>query len=117
MLTKFISAARLFDYLKFWLDEKVDFKVDLIDLRTNEKTKQIFWNLIYYFNEYHLPYEFILPYEDKDFEKELRKYKIDGKKQVAVDGRPNRRTEKPNASAVFMKSLTPNSAEKEESKF
>ena len=38
VVTKFISAERLFDVIKFWL-EKVDFKVDLVDLRTNEKTK------------------------------------------------------------------------------
>lgn len=29
-----------------------------------QSNKHIFWNLIYYFNEYQLPFEFILPYED-----------------------------------------------------
>lgn len=28
--------------------------------------KQLFWNLIYYFNDYTLPYDFLLPYEDDD---------------------------------------------------
>ena len=68
--TQFISAEHLFDQVRAWLDDaKVDFHANLIDLRTSFDIKHIFWNLIYYFNEYHLPYEFILPYEDKTFEK------------------------------------------------
>lgn len=51
-----------------------NFKVNLSEFRTNEFSSCLFWNLIYYFNEYHLPYEFILPYEDKQFERELKKY-------------------------------------------
>ena len=46
--------------------------------------KDIFWNLIYYFNEYHLPYEFILPYEDKTFEKESKDYKKETVKSVRL---------------------------------
>ena len=46
--------------------------------------KQRFWNLIYYFNEYHLPYEFILPYECKQFERELKRYEQRSKKTVKV---------------------------------
>ena len=60
------------------------FKANLNTLRADSAGKQRFWNLIYYFNEYHLPYEFILPYEDKQFEKELRRYEARGKKQVKV---------------------------------
>ena len=55
--------------------------------------KDIFWNLIYYFNEYHLPYEFILPYEDKTFEKESKDYKKETVKSVRLkqsDGRSTR---------------------------
>ena len=29
-----------------------------------ETNKQVFWNLIYYFNDYVLPFDFILPYEE-----------------------------------------------------
>ena len=63
--------------------------VDLHDLRSDlfrgrESHEQLFWNLIYYFNEYHLPYEFILPYEDKQFEKDLKKYEAKGKKVITT---------------------------------
>ena len=52
--------------------------------RGRESHEQLFWNLIYYFNEYHLPYEFILPYEDKQFEKDLKKYEAKGKKVITT---------------------------------
>lgn len=40
------------------------FKVEMDALRGEDPYhKMRFWNLIYYFNEYHLPYEFILPYD------------------------------------------------------
>jgi len=61
-----------------------NFKVELNTLRMGEAGKQRFWNLIYYFNEYHLPYEFILPYEDKQFERELKRYEARSKKQVKI---------------------------------
>jgi hypothetical protein len=32
--------------------------------KIREENGKIFWNLIYYFNDYHLPFEFLLPYED-----------------------------------------------------
>ena len=71
--------------VKKWLDDKeVDFHADLVDLRTNYEIMDIFWNLIYYFNEYHLPYEFILPYEDKTFERDSKKYKSETKKDMKV---------------------------------
>ena len=84
MKTQFISAEHLFEKVKQWLDHKVDFHADLVDLRTNYDIMDIFWNLIYYFNEYHLPYEFILPYEDKTFEKDSKKYKYESKKELKV---------------------------------
>mmetsp|Transcript_41685 Transcript_41685/g.40048 ORF Transcript_41685/g.40048 Transcript_41685/m.40048 type:complete len:103 (+) Transcript_41685:1127-1435(+) len=48
------------------INEK-DLKVDLKVLREN---KRLFWNLIYYFNVFNIPYALILPYFDdrlKDF--------------------------------------------------
>ena len=30
-----------------------------------------FWNLMYYFNEHQLPYDFMLPYENDDQAREL----------------------------------------------
>ena len=63
--TKFLSAANLYEDIKNKLNNSWDFKVKLDLLRKEEANKLRFWNLIYYFNEYHLPYEFILPYEDK----------------------------------------------------
>jgi len=59
-------------------------KLDLGHLRKDQSNTKRFWNLIYYFNEYHLPFEFILPYEDKQFERDLKKYESKGKKQVII---------------------------------
>ena len=81
--TEFQSACGLFEDICKMLQE-CDFKVDLVELRNAEKNKQLFWNLIYYFNEYHLPYEFILPYEDKSFERDLRRYEARSKKHIAI---------------------------------
>ena len=36
--------------------------IDLLELRTSQETQKLFWNLIYYFNEYELCIEFLLPY-------------------------------------------------------
>jgi hypothetical protein len=52
-------------------------KIDINNLRT--KNKQIFWNLIYYFNDYQLPFEFILPYEDTNqFDIDYEEFKRTG---------------------------------------
>ena len=53
----------MYEELREWLDS-IDYRVSLVDLRDShsEESKQRFWNLIYYFNEHHLPYEFMLPY-------------------------------------------------------
>ena len=67
------------------MNDKWDFKVDLNLFRSKEKNKQRFWNLIYYFNEYHLPYEFVLPYEDKQFERDLKRYEARSKKAVGIE--------------------------------
>lgn len=47
-------------------------KLDVVKMRSDNKN--LFWNMIYYFNDYFLPFDFILPYEefDKGYE-ELRK--------------------------------------------
>ncbi len=39
-----------------------DLQINMAEMR--EYNKHLFWNLVYYFNDYHLPFEFILPYED-----------------------------------------------------
>lgn len=50
-------------------------KLDVVKMRSDNKN--LFWNMIYYFNDYFLPFDFILPYEDtSEFDKgyeELRK--------------------------------------------
>ena len=66
------------------LNTNWDFKVDLGRLRSDKLNQQRFWNLIYYFNEYHLPYEFILPYEDKQFERDMKRYEVRSKKSVHI---------------------------------
>ena len=43
-------------------------KIDVANTM-RESNKHVFWNLIYYFNDYLLPFDFILPYEDnKEFD-------------------------------------------------
>ena len=42
--------------------ENEEMNIDMINMRG--ANKHIFWNLVYYFNDYHLPFEFILPYEN-----------------------------------------------------
>jgi hypothetical protein len=43
-------------------------KIDVANTM-RESNKHVFWNLIYYFNDYSLPFDFILPYEDnKEFD-------------------------------------------------
>ena len=69
------------------MNKRWDFKVDLKKLRADDINQRRFWNLIYYFNEYHLPYEFILPYEDKEFEKKMKRYEAKIKKQVNIRSR------------------------------
>lgn len=48
----------------------------------------MFWNLVYYFNEYLLPFEFVLPYEsDREltefeaYKREQRARKVDIRKE------------------------------------
>lgn len=50
--------------------------------KNSEEGMPLFWNLIYYFNEYSLPFDLILPYEEDTFEKEYREYRKQIKKQV-----------------------------------
>jgi hypothetical protein len=57
------------------LDGRGGRQISLNQLRTNEVNKEIFWNLIYYFNEHSLPFDCILPYEDDGFGKRIDKYK------------------------------------------
>ena len=60
--TAFISAEELFNNISRILIKETELKVDLNEFRSAANHQQNFWNLIYYFNEYHLPFEFILPY-------------------------------------------------------
>ena len=72
--TVFISAEELHKWIEMIFLESEDMKIDMRLLR--EFNKQIFWNMIYYFNEYHLPFEFFLPYEDtKTFDQEYDELK------------------------------------------
>jgi len=49
-------------------------KIDVNKQR--ESNKQIFWNMIYYFNDYQLPFDFILPYEDtQEFDEQYEELK------------------------------------------
>ncbi len=79
-----MSASNLYENIKRKFKDKWLWKLELSDLRSKEENEESFWNLIYYFNEYRLPYEFILPYEDKQFEKDLKRYESKGKKQVGI---------------------------------
>jgi len=38
-------------------------KLDWLRGEESKKDNELFWNLVYYFYEYALPFEFILPYE------------------------------------------------------
>ena len=55
-------------------------QVQLKDLRENHEN--LFWNLVYYLNEYQLPFEFILPYESNVQQLKFDSYKKEVKKQV-----------------------------------
>jgi len=51
-----------------------DLKIDVEDIRVHNK--HIFWNMIYYFNDYQLPFDFILPYEEtKEFDRQYEELK------------------------------------------
>ena len=41
---------------------KVQKQVDLIELRVSHET--IYWNMIWYFTQIQLPYEFLVPYDE-----------------------------------------------------
>ncbi len=69
-----MSASNLYDNIKKQLKDKWQWKLELSEFRSKAENEESFWNLIYYFNEYRLPYEFILPYKDKKFEKYLKSY-------------------------------------------
>jgi hypothetical protein len=60
--TVFFSAEELHRLVEMLFLEADDMKIDMRLLR--EFNKQIFWNMVYYFNEFQLPFEFFLPYED-----------------------------------------------------
>jgi|LakMenEpi03Aug12_release.lakeMendotaPanAssembly.Ray.scaffolds.fasta_scaffold68207_7 hypothetical protein len=47
-----------------------------------EDNDTIFWNCIYYFNEHGLPFDFILPYEDKSIVDNFNKYKSSVEKKI-----------------------------------
>ncbi len=60
--TKFISAEELHKWIEMKFLENEEMKIDIVNMRSADE--HIFWNLIYYFNDYHLPFEFLLPYEN-----------------------------------------------------
>jgi hypothetical protein len=79
----FMSAEKLFTSLQSWLFD-INFDVVLEDLRKNEQ-QHLFWNMIYYFNSYLLPYDFILPYENHKellFEYDAHRYKKAQRKEI-----------------------------------
>ena len=64
-----------------------DFKYDLEKFRNSDRRKYLFWNLVYYFNEHGLPFDFILPYQnyqEKKFDEECQKYKRAQTKEVRI---------------------------------
>lgn len=70
----FISAAQLHKWLEIMFFDSDDLKIDVVDIR--EHNKHIFWNMIYYFNDYQLPFDFILPYEEtKEFDLQYEELK------------------------------------------
>ena len=72
--TIFISAEELHKWIEIMFLENEEMKIDFERMR--ESNKHIFWNLIYYFNDYHLPFEFMLPYEDtKTFDMQYEELK------------------------------------------
>lgn len=72
--TIFISAEELHKWIEIMFLENEEMKIDFEKMR--ESNKHIFWNLIYYFNDYHLPFEFLLPYEDtKTFDMQYEELK------------------------------------------
>jgi hypothetical protein len=44
-------------------------------LYLRQQHQSVFWNLVYYFNEYLLPFEFVLPYESDRELTEFEAYK------------------------------------------
>jgi hypothetical protein len=60
--TMFISAEELHKWIELMFLDSEDMKLEMEKIR--QFNKHLFWNLVYYFNDYHLPFEFILPYED-----------------------------------------------------
>ena len=65
---KFINPEELLYEVEQYLTKQET--IDLVELRTSQETQKLFWNLIYYFNEYELCIEFLLPYAE---EQELTK--------------------------------------------
>ena len=57
-------------------------QLSLMYLRTQKE--QQFWNLIYQFNEYMLPFELFLPYEVDPLTREFEVFKREQKKPIAT---------------------------------
>lgn len=60
----FLSASSLvkeIEYCGKFMNVEQQGQLPLKVLR--QEKEQLFWNLVYYLNEYQLPFEFILPYE------------------------------------------------------
>jgi molybdenum cofactor biosynthesis enzyme MoaA len=89
--TVFLSAEDLHRWIEMLFFETLatgdELKLDMQMMR--QVNKHLFWNLIYYFNEFQLPFEFFLPYEDtKTFDQqyeELKKVSAHVKVQIQKD--------------------------------
>ena len=72
--TMFISAEELHKWIEMMFLDSEDMKLEMHKIR--QFNKHIFWNLIYYFNDYHLPFEFLLNYEDtRNFDEQYEELK------------------------------------------
>ncbi|CDW84381.1 UNKNOWN [Stylonychia lemnae] len=60
--TVFYNAAQVHRWFEILFIEADSMKIDMCKMR--QENKNLFWNIIYYFNDYSLPFDFILPYED-----------------------------------------------------
>jgi len=50
--------------------------------------EQDFWNLVYYFDDYKLPFEFILPYENDVVKQDYVAFRQEQRKQVTKQDQP-----------------------------
>ena len=81
----FLSASRLLHeivHLCLYTSKEKDYASQVPLKLLRKKHDHIFWNIVYYLNEYQLPFEFILPYESEEQQKKFDDYKREQRKQV-----------------------------------